>query len=213
MNNLAILPKQQVQIRESLIARSMPLGLHESEIDDWIKSNTLEELTYASANDLLDYLDVLPITRPASQAHLPMNASRILVNKRKGDCALCDEPVSAGLGLYAFHDRHWQTYHNSTDCPSVTELPELKWDSETLRNDLELYVYGLERMPRVLTASPELLELSKAQDAELSFDLELPLLPYQRAGVKYALSTKRVLLADSMGLGKTAQGIAIALDT
>lgn len=191
----------------------MPLGLHESEIDDWIKSNTLEELTYASANDLLDYLDVLPITRPVSQAHLPMNASRILVNKRKDDCVLCNESVSAGLGLYVFHDRHWQTYHNSTDCSAVTELPELKWDSETLKNDLELYVYGLERMPRVLTASPELLELSKAQDAELSFDLELPLLPYQRAGVKYALETKRVLLADSMGLGKTAQGIAVALDT
>lgn len=213
MSNLAILPKQQVQIRETLIARSMPLGLHESQVNEWIKNNSLDELTYASASDVLSYLDVLPITRPASQAHLPMRASRILVNKRKDNCALCGESVLAGLGLHVFHDGGWQTYHNSTDCPSVKELPELKWDSTKLMADLELFVFGLERMPRVISASPELLELSRAQDADLGFDLELPLLPYQRAGVKYALETRRVLLADSMGLGKTCQGIALALDT
>lgn len=213
MSNVAILPKQQVQIRQALIVRSAPLGLHEDEVDGWIKTNGLDELTYASANDLLDYVEVLPVTRLVSQAHLPMSASRILVNKRKDDCALCGEPVSAGLGLYAFDKGSWLTYHNSEDCPSVTTLPELKWDSTLLMNDLELFVFGLERMPRVISSSPELLELSVAQDADLSFDLELPLLPYQRAGVKYALETRRVLLADSMGLGKTCQGIALALDT
>lgn len=213
MANLSILPKQQVQIRETLIARSMPLGLHESQVDEWIKTHKLEELTYASASDLLAYLEVLPVSRPASQAHLPMKASRILVNKRKDDCLLCRQPVPSGLGLYVFHAGGWETYHNSNDCPAVKELPELKWDSTVLMGDLELFVYGLERMPPIISSSPELLELSKAQDADLSFDLELPLLPYQRAGVKYAMATKRVLLADSMGLGKTCQGIALALDT
>lgn len=213
MANLAILPKQQVQIRETLIARSMPLGLHESQVDEWIKTHKLEELTYHSANDLLNYLSMLPVTRTASQAHLPMSATRILVNKRKDDCALCKNEVLAGLGLYVFYDGGWLTYHNSNDCPAVTELPELKWDSTTLMANLELFVYGLERMPVVVAPSPQLMELSKAHDAELSFDLEMPLLPYQRAGVKYALEARRVLLADSMGLGKTCQGIALALDT
>lgn len=213
MANTAILPKQQVQIRELLIGRSNPLGLHELEVDNWIKTNNLDELTYDSANDLLDYLSELPVTRPVSQAHLPISASSILVNKKKGDCELCGETVTAGLGLYVLDKRVWSIYHNSTDCSAVTALPELKWNSDVLMYDLEMFVYGLERMPRIVTPRPELLELSTAQDADLGFDLEMPLLPYQRAGVKYALETRRVLLADSMGLGKTCQGIALALDT
>ena len=62
MSNLAIITKQQVQIRQALIVRSMPLGLHEADVDDWIKTNSLDELTYETANDLLDYLGVLPVT-------------------------------------------------------------------------------------------------------------------------------------------------------
>jgi len=213
MSNLAMIPKQQVQIRYALKLRSMPLDLDEQDIDSWIKTNLLDELTFHSAEDLLDYLNVLPITRLASQAHLPMNASRILVNKKKDNCALCQQAVCSGLGLYVFHDRVWHTYHNSQDCPAVTELPELKWDSVSLMTDLEMFVFGLERMPKTISMSPELLELSQAQDADLGFDLELPLMPFQKAGVKYALKTRRVLLADSMGLGKTCQGIALAVDT
>lgn len=213
MANVAILPKQQVQIRSLLIGCSMPLGINETDVDEWVKHNKLDELTFASANDLLDYLSMLPITRTASQAHLPMKATRILVNKRKDNCVLCGGEVLAGLGLYVFHDGGWETYHNSEDCPAVTKLPELKWDSTVLMSDLEMFVYGLERMPLVIVPSKELAELSTSHDAELGFDLSLPLLPYQKAGVKYALQARRVLLADSMGLGKTAQGIALAYDT
>jgi SNF2 family DNA or RNA helicase len=192
----------------------MPLGLlDETQIDLWVKAQNLDELTFTSANDLLEYLSVLPITRPASQAHLPMTATRILVNKRKDECALCNGEVLAGLGLYVFNKGGWRTYHESETCPAVTQLPELKWDSVTMLTNLELFVYELERMPKVVVSRPELVELSKSKDAQINFDLELPLLPYQRAGVKYALEARRVLLADSMGLGKTAQGIALALDT
>lgn len=80
MANVAVLPKQQVQIRASLVARSMPLGLlDETQVDEWVKAQQLDELTFTSANTLLEYLSVLPITRPASQAHLPMSATRILM--------------------------------------------------------------------------------------------------------------------------------------
>ena len=48
---------------------------------------------------------------------------------------------------------------------------------------------------------------SRSTDAELEV-AGLPLLPYQRAGVKYAAQSKRCFIADDMGLGKTLQAIA-----
>lgn len=48
---------------------------------------------------------------------------------------------------------------------------------------------------------------SRSTDAELEVS-GLPLLPYQRAGVKYASAAKRCFIADDMGLGKTLQAIA-----
>lgn len=48
---------------------------------------------------------------------------------------------------------------------------------------------------------------SRSTDAELEV-AGLPLLPYQRAGVKYAAQSRRCFIADDMGLGKTLQAIA-----
>ena len=48
---------------------------------------------------------------------------------------------------------------------------------------------------------------SRSTDAELEV-AGLPLLPYQRAGVKYAAQSKQCFIADDMGLGKTLQAIA-----
>ena len=52
---------------------------------------------------------------------------------------------------------------------------------------------------------------SVMQSRSVDADMEvagLPLLPYQRAGVKYAAQAKRCFIADDMGLGKTLQAIA-----
>lgn len=52
---------------------------------------------------------------------------------------------------------------------------------------------------------------SVQQSRSVDADLEvagLPLLPYQKAGVKYASASKRCFIADDMGLGKTLQAIA-----
>ena len=52
---------------------------------------------------------------------------------------------------------------------------------------------------------------SVMQSRSVDADIEvagLPLLPYQRAGVKYAAQAKRCFIADDMGLGKTLQAIA-----
>lgn len=48
---------------------------------------------------------------------------------------------------------------------------------------------------------------SRSTDADIEV-AGLPLLPYQRAGVKYASDAKRCFIADDMGLGKTLQAIA-----
>ena len=121
MADTAIVTKQQVQIKTLLSARAMPLGIAEQDIDEWIESRKLDELTFNGAYDLINYLTVLPVSRTQSQAHLPLTASSILTNKKRGTCELCNQDVPAGLGLYVFNGV-WQTYHNSEDCSAVTEV-------------------------------------------------------------------------------------------
>jgi SWI/SNF-related matrix-associated actin-dependent regulator 1 of chromatin subfamily A len=53
-------------------------------------------------------------------------------------------------------------------------------------------------------------EASRAEDGtgQLKAQLGKELRPFQKAGVEYALKTKRLFFADSMGLGKTPQALA-----
>lgn len=70
---------------------------------------------------------------------------------------------------------------------------------------------SLHRIPPAIVADPALLELSSAHDGECPVELAVPLFPFQRAGVAYALKQKRVIIGDEMGLGKTPSGIAVAV--
>lgn len=81
----------------------------------------------------------------------------------------------------------------------------------THRSELDALFASAVRVPKPIDVCPELTALSGAHDYDLGFDLSLPLLPYQRAGVAYALRQRRVILGDEMGLGKTPQLIAVAL--
>jgi hypothetical protein len=59
----------------------------------------------------------------------------------------------------------------------------------------------------------ETVALSMAEDAELDDVIDLDVLggelrPFQRAGVRYALTQRRTFLADEQGLGKTVQALA-----
>jgi len=69
----------------------------------------------------------------------------------------------------------------------------------------------------VESSSREEVEASRAEDATLPADLGLPdgldLLPFQRAGVAYALGRRGTLIADEMGLGKTVQALAVIAAT
>lgn len=56
----------------------------------------------------------------------------------------------------------------------------------------------------------ELLEKSTSVDSDIEVpNLSGTLMPYQKAGVSYASSVGRCLIADQMGLGKTVEAIAI----
>jgi SWI/SNF-related matrix-associated actin-dependent regulator of chromatin subfamily A-like protein 1 len=72
---------------------------------------------------------------------------------------------------------------------------------EVLPQDLEDLAAG------ILQKHQESVKESRAVDADISV-AGLPLLPYQRAGVKYAAAARRTFIADDMGLGKTIQAIA-----
>jgi SWI/SNF-related matrix-associated actin-dependent regulator of chromatin subfamily A-like protein 1 len=72
-------------------------------------------------------------------------------------------------------------------------------DAEALREELRT-----ERRRAKATVA-----LSMAEDAELDLPaLRGELRPFQRAGVRYALTQRRTFLADEQGLGKTVQALA-----
>lgn len=81
----------------------------------------------------------------------------------------------------------------------------------TALDDLVSFLSTATKVSKSEDVCPELTALSSAHDADLDFDLALPLLPYQRAGVAYCLRQRRVILGDEMGLGKTPQLIAVAV--
>ena len=79
-------------------------------------------------------------------------------------------------------------------------IPEL---APELRQELE------QRLREAATRHADSLQQSSATDAELNIpSLRGALLPFQRAGVRFALLHRGVLLADDQGLGKTVQSLA-----
>lgn len=114
--------------------------------------------------------------------------------------------------------------YNEEVIDSIKSLPGKKWDmkekvwtasitpelmqfafrfsfdvEESLKNEIE----------NTISSAANLLESSSATDAEIVIsNLSGELMPYQKAGVKYATQARRCFIADQMGLGKTIQAIA-----
>lgn len=114
--------------------------------------------------------------------------------------------------------------YNEEVIAAVKSLPGKKWDTkkkrwsadqtpellqfafrfsfdveDTLRNEIE----------NNISSSANRLESSSATDADITIPtITGELMPYQKAGVKYAIETRRCFIADQMGLGKTIQAIA-----
>jgi SNF2 family DNA or RNA helicase len=107
---------------------------------------------------------------------------------------------------------------------AVKHIPGITWDpkSKAWRSPISSIVESIEFCQQFNLAIPHdllkyadgvaeraeaLIEASRAVDADMEV-AGLPLLPYQKAGVSYAVEAKRCFIADDMGLGKTIQSIA-----
>ncbi len=84
-------------------------------------------------------------------------------------------------------------------------LSDAKAIDENFRCYQDALDYVLEQ--REAIARRKLIE-EKYSDADLDALLKTSLYPYQKEGVRFAVSTGRAILADEMGLGKTVQAIA-----
>jgi SNF2 family DNA or RNA helicase len=203
-----ITPRQQKDIHDSFGLRITPLELVGC-LDTYISEQELDQLTFKSASELLDYLDCLPAERTPKLAHIPMEATRIIVNTAKGRCSLCNGTVLAGQGHKAIYNMTWRTYHSIDDCPSVTEIPAIVYPAN-IRTGLDNFIAKLERVQAPILPDAELFALSSAKQFDLDFDLKLPLLGYQKSAIEFVRRTRRTLVCQDMGLGKTPIGIAIA---
>lgn len=86
------------------------------------------------------------------------------------------------------------------------------WVSSSMYGAAVFYRYATPETRRVLTPVATAIELSRAKDS--IDDYPCPpgeaYLPFQRAGIQYAMMHRHVLIADEMGLGKTVQAIGVA---
>jgi SWI/SNF-related matrix-associated actin-dependent regulator 1 of chromatin subfamily A len=106
----------------------------------------------------------------------------------------------------------------------IKDIPGRLWDARekvwvapksssvldiAIKYDFEMDKELTAELQKYADSYAELLEASTKQESDFDVPgLAMTLLPYQRAGVEYALKTKRTFIADAMGLGKTAQAIA-----
>jgi SWI/SNF-related matrix-associated actin-dependent regulator 1 of chromatin subfamily A len=102
-------------------------------------------------------------------------------------------PKQAGF-LWSSESRIWRT----TDWHKAEKL--LQYADPRAQDEIE----------RRRAAAAKEIELSKAQDADINIPVPagLSYMPFQQAGVAYALNRANCLLADEMGLGKTIQAVA-----
>lgn len=114
--------------------------------------------------------------------------------------------------------------YNEEVIEAIKSLPGKKWDTKDKRwtanitQELMQFAFRFSfdvdaeiknEMEGSITSAADRLESSSATDADIEISgLTGELMPYQKAGVKYAIETRRCFIADQMGLGKTIQAIA-----
>lgn len=100
----------------------------------------------------------------------------------------------------------WSSDKSVWQAPLNSVAEVLSWaESFNVPIDNEIYAHA----SNVKTKLDELKEASRSTDASIDVpELHGELLPYQRAGIRYAANARRTFIADEMGLGKTVQAIA-----
>ena len=170
------------------------------------------ELTYApSAETSLDWLEENPDAPrvPPAELDVVMDPSgpRFVVD------AIWDEAVES-----EFVAQEASLLRSAGAAQrSRGELPAAEWPPDALARFIRIHGVALTPAARSLIGgatvddadAQRLLQMSSADDAELEVEgLGGELMPFQRAGVAYALERRRVFLADEQGLGKTIQALA-----
>lgn len=112
----AITPKQQALIKSLLVERASTLGLEETDVDQYIVDQKINELTSKSASTAIDAIKRIEVKRVGTE-HLPKN-ERTIVNKYGNPCALCGHTVPAGAGYAVLVNGKWLTYHKAGECSS-----------------------------------------------------------------------------------------------
>jgi len=121
--------------------------------------------------------------------------------------------------------------YNETILDAVRALPNRKWNGDEKRWEATINKPNIDKLIKLgekfgFHIDPELyelqeeyanqLEISQAVDADIKIEglsKDLELMPFQKAGVKYAVNKKRTIIADEVGLGKTVQAIATVQKT
>jgi len=113
--------------------------------------------------------------------------------------------------LKMIEGRSWTGVNNTFPLESAFQVVQI---ADEFGLDVPQDVRDLAEQCRIEEAeievlSEELTAASIAKDADIKIDgLGGELLPFQRAGVAYALATRRTFIADEMGLGKTVEALA-----
>lgn len=98
----------------------------------------------------------------------------------------------------------WNKKNKNWVAPATSLREAINWAE---RFGIEVTPEAKETRDRITEQHDLLARQSRDTDAEIEV-AGLPLLAYQRAGVKYAAQSRRCFIADDMGLGKTIQAIA-----
>ncbi len=134
-------------------------------------------------------------------------------------------PSNPAFGLRIDGDFIFMSFtYDPVKVKAVKQVPGVTWHAKTMawRAPLSSLTESLiwaekfgEAVPADMRELAERIKVEHDQSVEMSRSTEadldvcgLPLLPYQRAGVKYAAAAKRCFIADDMGLGKSLQAIA-----
>lgn len=122
MSASTITPKQQSFVRSLLQERTDVLSI--DDLDAYIESERINELTGKSASALIDYLKAIPVASKPEHSHLP--DGRVIVNKFGNKCALCGSFIEAGRGWAVQTSSGWATYHKKDECvQAVDDKPRI----------------------------------------------------------------------------------------
>ena len=121
----------------------------------------------------------------------------------KGDFRSKDAPKAAGF--------RWHGGGCKAGCPACAAGLGKVWWTGDVDKAAALAVHADDAARERMAGAVRDVEASSAADADIEVPTPegLALLPYQRAGVAYAMGRKRTLLAEECGLGKTIEALGV----